>query len=131
MKIEAKDLRIGNYREENSISIPREDIYSVLADGKAFSSITIEGIRLVEEGLLEFNPIRITEEWLFRFGFKKVKGIFEGDFCYRIPTCARYEDPSMFYEFRFGDYPKTNPNCGTMMIRHEETEFWACPDDLL
>lgn len=67
--IPATELRIGNIHESADFAIPRMGISSVKIDGKSFSMITSEGIRMVEECKLDFIPIKLTDEWMREFGF--------------------------------------------------------------
>ena len=86
MEIKAKDLRIGNLHKTNEISIPRLQIHSAVVSGTAYASISAYGIHLVDANEMVFEPIHITEEWLVRLGFEKIKyGWFEKIFhtdCY-------------------------------------------------
>lgn len=68
--MKANELRIGNIHETNCFDIPREGIRSFRIDGKCYSYITGHGISLVEQGLMEFVPIPLTEDWLLKMGFE-------------------------------------------------------------
>ncbi len=71
--MKAKELRIGNYHETDCFSHPRMGISPIKINDKCFSAITSYGIHLVDEGKLDFKPIPLTEEWLVKFGFKKLR----------------------------------------------------------
>jgi len=66
----AKELRIGNYHEIDPISITRTATHSLLVDGRAFAAITSYGIHLADEGKLNFKPIPLTDEWLYKLGLE-------------------------------------------------------------
>lgn len=71
VKIPANHLRAGNFHVGKDFSIPRLGIFSVKIDENSFHAITSYGISLVETGLVDFNPIPITENWLKKLGFEK------------------------------------------------------------
>lgn len=54
--IKSNELRIGNYG---------------LSGGQELM-ITAKGILYLQDGEMEFEPIPLTEQWLLKFGFKKV-----------------------------------------------------------
>lgn len=68
MRVEASELRIGNYLQGTEISIPSFGIYS---DGVL--QISAYGIFQISEGnLCHYEPIPLTEEWLEKFEFHRI-----------------------------------------------------------
>ena len=63
--MKASELRIGN---------------SIMQDGD-FVFVTWWRLELMEKNKLEYKPIPLTEEWLFKFGFEKA-----------YETCYQYKD---------------------------------------
>ena len=63
--MKASELRIGN-------SIMQDD---------DFVFVTLWRLELMEKNKLEYKPIPLTEEWLFKFGFEKA-----------YETCYQYKD---------------------------------------
>lgn len=78
----AKELRIGNYVQGDTLSIPREEIFS---DG--IMCVTAYGIYLIDDGQIDFEPIPLTEDWLIKFGFTKKEKDGEYGYIYYIPIC--------------------------------------------
>ena len=79
--LKAQDLRRTNiiyfpFHDENVevIGLPVKD-----GDSKEYVQIKTQGTVLMEE-LKYFKPITLTEEWLIKFGFKKYRGNFYGDY---------------------------------------------------
>lgn len=60
----ADELRIGNLLQGDPIQNVNQGLYS---DG--VNKITGFGIHQIEIGLLNLDPITLTEEWLIKFGF--------------------------------------------------------------
>ena len=63
--MKASELRIGN---------------SIMQDGD-FVFVTWWRLELMEKNKLEYKPIPLTQEWLFKFGFEKA-----------YETCYQYKD---------------------------------------
>ena len=63
--MKASELRIGN---------------SIMQDGD-FVFVTWWRLELIENNKIEYKPIPLTEEWLFKFGFEKA-----------YETCYQYKD---------------------------------------
>lgn len=61
--MEAKELRIGNYI--NVDSIPYEQVTQIFTDG-----VVTEAYEIVNSWN-DIEPIPLTEEWLLKFGFEK------------------------------------------------------------
>jgi hypothetical protein len=80
--MEVKELRIGNYFiyntdgcfpnnpewESNTITVVRQ----IKEDGVGITHLKTTGIMV--GGLELIKPIPLTEEWLIKFGFKKING---------------------------------------------------------
>ena len=64
--------RKGNLHEVDSISIPKWGISSVKIDGKSYGEISQYGLSLIPNGLLDFKPLLLSENWLKEFGFEKM-----------------------------------------------------------
>lgn len=75
--IKSKDIRVGNFFKQENISIPRLGINSLLIDGNAYTVITAYGIHMVDVGKYKIEPIQLTENWLFAFGFKQINFSYE------------------------------------------------------
>lgn len=73
--IKAQDLRKGNFHQSDDFSIPRLGLASVKVDGKSYSAISTWGIHLVDQEEMEFIPLRLTEEWMFAFGFERANTV--------------------------------------------------------
>jgi hypothetical protein len=67
--MEAKELMIGNY---------------VLQDNEFIKGITSNSIHKFDLGFIKLEPILITEEWLFKFGFKDRSGTLKNKMSYGI-----------------------------------------------
>lgn len=67
--INARELRIGNYVQSKSLSIPKLNISH---DGVML--VTGHGISFIESDInnnMEVEPIPLTEEWLLKFDFER------------------------------------------------------------
>lgn len=73
--VKASDLRSGNLHEGKDFSIPRLGWSSVKIDDKVYEAITAFGIRLVEQGLLKFVPLRLSPEWMKALGFTRTNSL--------------------------------------------------------
>src|SRR3990167_11113789 len=85
--MESKELRIGNYvngrgKYHSYVEMPqgRHNFpFGLSFDNNDDFQITTEYLFstiLKEEVAYKLNPIRITENWLIRFGFKKINNYF-------------------------------------------------------
>lgn len=67
-EIQVSELRIGNLVQGKPIQIPRLGIW-----GDGATAVTAYGISLIDDGVLDFKPIPLTEQWLLDFGFVLIK----------------------------------------------------------
>ena len=94
--MEANELRIGNLVYTGKISVPRIGLTS-----NGNTKITGHGISLVEQKILDVEPIPLTEQWLLDFGFKmnETKSKSHGNF-----YSMSYLD--LRYSFCYADFRK-------------------------
>jgi hypothetical protein len=124
MKLSAKELRIGNLLQGEPLRLVNQGIYS---DG--VFAITGFGISELEIGhLWKADPIPLTEEWLVRFGFKKVQ---EG-----VIYILWENDGLAFYWDKVSHGISSIYNCGHHHIRIDTVHqlqnlFWClCGEEL-
>ena len=61
--MKATDLRVGNYYYWNEEPECKGDVYQISDTYSLYS---------IDEHFFYFEPIPLTEEWLLKFGFKKI-----------------------------------------------------------
>ena len=102
-KMEAKELRIGNYYEwtenveEKDAFLQVDDFYSLLAIGENFQY---------------FKPIPLTEEWLLKFGFdnRLLKKIGDSDLYLQGDNADSLKEYGVYLSTDIGDGLCSEPN---------------------
>ncbi len=86
--MEAKELRIGNYLQKYS--------------GNGFFEVTLEDLTIIELGQSKSNPIPLTEEWLLKFGYKKVNTLYDTTQVFQKRLCHIVYFRNGILSFSFG-----------------------------
>ena len=101
-KMEAKELRIGNYYEwtenvEKDAFLQIDDFHSLLAIGENFQY---------------FKPIPLTEEWLLKFGFdnRLLKKIGDSDLYLQGDNADSLKEYGVYLSTDIGDGLCSEPN---------------------
>lgn len=73
--MKTEELRIGNYMQYRD----KSRLLQVCNIGLlGFETVDENGLLYGSDDILDYNPISLTEEWLFDFGFKNTEiGVFE------------------------------------------------------
>lgn len=130
-------LKIGNYVQDNMYiyqicAIEENNIKGCIKELYNDNNATTENY--YKEGNIYLNieniyGVQLTEEWLLKFEFEKMKCI---TFDYETEWVKK---PNNYYDWwigvLLGNYPETNPNCGCVSIVHKNNEkVSAVPKDL-
>lgn len=112
--MKANELRIGNLLNNDGVvvTIDARSIFDIWND----------------EGLKNYKPIPLTEEWLIRFGFQPMTCI---SFNWETEYIISPKKLPLSIGVLLGDYQEDNPNCGVVsMLQPNDEVVGSIPDDL-
>jgi hypothetical protein len=126
--MKANELRVGNLvypNDENATPYPIIEIHEdYVVCFKAVMPWQVESN--IRYDLIE--PIPLTEEWLLKFGFEKMKHITHE---WKDEWIIDYKNMGLSIGVKLGNYPESNPNCGCVSILlPKNKKVSAIPKDL-